>query len=432
MRVAVGALALWARAWRAGKPAARCWPAARPTSTAPLVPPPPPSLPPGRAAADRRRSGWRWRRPKRRSPRPVLEAGRLASVFASSNGDGAVIDAILEALAGPAPGGLADPVPQLRPQQPAGLLVDRRRQPGASTSLGCWDDTFAAALLQAAAKASARGSRCCSAPTTCRAAAAGRGAADPLPFAMAMVADASGRRWSGRRAGGRLRCRRRVPGIGTRLRVAALARNPPRAPCGCSRRWRAGGTATVQLGLSRRLCTSRSRSRPCSTAPASLRLIPHGAGCACWTRSRLGRRLHPLPQPRPPRPGEPAAPRRAPARPCAWSSSACRRWRCTARWSAAARSRRASSPACARWRSRCEFADELPDDAWRSGRARSRRSGAATSTASTSAPAAGRVCSGQAVIMLPAPRMKRALVTGGSQPDRRRHLPAAGRRRAWP
>ena len=50
-------------------------------------------------------------------------------------------------------------------RRPTGRSASASR--GASTSLGCWDATFAASLLHAAAKASdAPASRCCSAPTT--------------------------------------------------------------------------------------------------------------------------------------------------------------------------------------------------------------------------------------------------------------------------
>ena len=50
-----------------------------------------------RATANRPRSGWRWRAAEARCEAPgSLDVSRLASVFASANGDGAVIDAILE------------------------------------------------------------------------------------------------------------------------------------------------------------------------------------------------------------------------------------------------------------------------------------------------------------------------------------------------
>ena len=112
----------------------------------------------GRAPADQpRRSGWRWRAAEA-SLRSAgsLDVPRLASVFASANGDGAVIDAILRTLA-------SRRTRSRRPSSTTRCTTARRptgrsaaRSDGASTSLGCWDASFAAALLQAAAKASSR------------------------------------------------------------------------------------------------------------------------------------------------------------------------------------------------------------------------------------------------------------------------------------
>ena len=86
----------------------------------------------------------------------IADPSRLHSVFASADGDGAVIGSILTALAG------AERV--VSPTQfhnsvhnsPAAYWAIGSGIGGASTSLGGWDGAFASGLLHAAAKAAAR------------------------------------------------------------------------------------------------------------------------------------------------------------------------------------------------------------------------------------------------------------------------------------
>lgn len=81
-----------------------------------------------------------------------LPAAEMTSVFASANGDGALVHAILETL--------ADPEPQVSPTQfhnsvhnaPAGYWSIATGATRAATCLGCHDATAAAALLRAAAE----------------------------------------------------------------------------------------------------------------------------------------------------------------------------------------------------------------------------------------------------------------------------------------
>lgn len=110
---------------------------------------------------------------ERRRARPVVrlalavacEAVRMAGrppggmngVFASANGDGSLVHAILETL--------ADPAGQVSPTEfhnsvhnaPAGYWSIGAAAPGAVSSLGCHDSSAAAALLRAAAEAEVGG-----------------------------------------------------------------------------------------------------------------------------------------------------------------------------------------------------------------------------------------------------------------------------------
>ena len=160
MKVFVGALALLA-------PGLEGWEASREVLTgrrpfvapaAPFAPPSPPSLPP----AERRRTTAAIRLAVAAADAALLAsslkdaATDLASVFSSSNGDGAVIDAILQALA--APERAVSPTQfhnSVHNSPPAYWAIGARAR-GSSTSFGCWNDSFAAGLLHAVAKASAR------------------------------------------------------------------------------------------------------------------------------------------------------------------------------------------------------------------------------------------------------------------------------------
>ncbi|MFT8243679.1 beta-ketoacyl synthase chain length factor [Roseomonas sp. BN140053] len=86
-----------------------------------------------------------------------LDPASLDSVFASSNGDGAVVGAILDALA--TPDGVVSPTQFHNSVHNAaagywGIGTGSTRP---SVSLGCHDDTFAAGLLQAAVQVATRG-----------------------------------------------------------------------------------------------------------------------------------------------------------------------------------------------------------------------------------------------------------------------------------
>jgi hypothetical protein len=115
-------------------------------------PPPPPVLP----ATERRRAGVTVRLALTVAQQAMAMAGEaiggVRSVFGSSNGDGAVVHAILEEL--------ARPDPQVSPTQfhnsvhnaAAGYWTIATASHEAATSLGCHDATFGAALLKAIAE----------------------------------------------------------------------------------------------------------------------------------------------------------------------------------------------------------------------------------------------------------------------------------------
>jgi Beta-ketoacyl synthase, N-terminal domain len=153
VKVFVGALALLAPGLEGWAAAREVLAGRRPYIAAPLVPPPPQSLPP----AERRRTTATIRLAMAAAEASIAaagaEAGRLASVFASSNGDGAVVGSILEALAGPTRVVSPTQFHNSVHNSPAAYWGIGSRSMGASTSFGCHDDTFAAGLLHAAAKA---------------------------------------------------------------------------------------------------------------------------------------------------------------------------------------------------------------------------------------------------------------------------------------
>ena len=116
--------------WGTGLPG---WPASQPVLAgvqafvANEASPPPSAL---LSATERRRTGVAARLAliiaQHASEMAGIAPGAIPSVFATSNGDGAVVHTILEALAvGSA--GVTDAVPQLRAQYGGWLLVDRNR-----------------------------------------------------------------------------------------------------------------------------------------------------------------------------------------------------------------------------------------------------------------------------------------------------------------
>ncbi|MFO1035837.1 MAG: beta-ketoacyl synthase chain length factor [Geminicoccaceae bacterium] len=135
------------------------WAAAREVLTgrtswepSPVTPPAPACL----APAERRRAGLVTRLAMAAAAEATagLETSGLPSVFGSSNSDGAVVAAILEALAGPPP-------VQVSPTQfhnsvhnaSAAYWGIGRADMSSSVTVACHDDTFAASLLHAAARA---------------------------------------------------------------------------------------------------------------------------------------------------------------------------------------------------------------------------------------------------------------------------------------
>ncbi len=127
----------------------------RPYVPADLVPPSPGSLPPN----ERRRASAAVRLAVAAAEAAVaasrLPATDLASVFGSSNGDGAVVGSVLGALSVPRPAVSPTAFHNSVHNTPAAYwaIGSGCRRP--STSLGCHDDTFAAALLRAASQAAA-------------------------------------------------------------------------------------------------------------------------------------------------------------------------------------------------------------------------------------------------------------------------------------
>jgi len=128
-----------------------------PWCPAPVVPPPPAGL----APTERRRTGAAVRLALAVAAEAAassgLESASLETVFASSNGDGAVVGSILETLA--TPGGAISPTQFHNSVHNAaagywGIAVGSGR---ASVSLGGHDDTVATGLMQAVAAVVARG-----------------------------------------------------------------------------------------------------------------------------------------------------------------------------------------------------------------------------------------------------------------------------------
>jgi hypothetical protein len=157
MRVYVRGVALWGpglEGWEASRPVL----AGEANHVARESPPPAPAiLPP----TERRRAGLAVRLAlnvaQGASAMAGLPAASLRNVFASSNGDGAVIHAILETLA--TGDGLVSPTQFHNSVHNAavGYWTIGAGSAQAATCLGCHDDTFPAALLKAAAEARVEG-----------------------------------------------------------------------------------------------------------------------------------------------------------------------------------------------------------------------------------------------------------------------------------
>jgi hypothetical protein len=157
MKVAVGAIALLGPGldgWSASRQVLAG--AASYVATPPQLPAPT-SLPP----AERRRTTPTIRLAMAAAEATLaaaapLDPSGLASVFASANGDGTVIDAILATLATPQRAVSPTQFHNSVHNSPAAYWAIGHGSNGPSASLGCWDASFAAGLLQAAAKVQAR------------------------------------------------------------------------------------------------------------------------------------------------------------------------------------------------------------------------------------------------------------------------------------
>ena len=157
MRVGIAAAAILGPGlpgWEASLPVLR---GEVPWAEAPVALPPPASLPP----TERRRTSAAVRLAlavgAEAAARSGIAAAALDTVFASSNGDGAVVGAILDALA--EPGGAISPTQFHNSVHNAaagywGIAAGSSRS---SVSLGGHDDAFATGLLAAAAHVAARG-----------------------------------------------------------------------------------------------------------------------------------------------------------------------------------------------------------------------------------------------------------------------------------
>ena len=155
-------LAGWEAFGRRCSPAARRYPRSRRRCRRRR----PPSWPPTSGAAPGRWCALPSPSRRRRPTWPDCAAAEMTSVFASANGDGALVHAILETL--------ADPEPQVSPTQfhnsvhnaPAGTGRSPPAPPVPATCLGCHDAT---ARRRPAARRwrsrSRRTGRCCSAST---------------------------------------------------------------------------------------------------------------------------------------------------------------------------------------------------------------------------------------------------------------------------
>ena len=136
--------------WAASRPVLA---GAAPYLPAPVIAPPSPLLPPN----ERRRTVETVRLALAVGKEAFDMAGRdtaeTATVFASSGGDGATIHQILETLA--TPGGEMSPTRFHNSvhNAPAGYWTIAARSRAPSTSLSCYDASFAAGLLEAAVQA---------------------------------------------------------------------------------------------------------------------------------------------------------------------------------------------------------------------------------------------------------------------------------------
>ena len=152
MRAYVTGVAVWG-------PGLAGWEASRPilAGEAPYVatatPPPLPSI---LSATERRRTGTTVRlalaAAQAATEMAGLEPDALRSVFASANGDGAVVHAILETLAGTDRSVSPTHFHNSVHNAAAGYWTIATGSGAAATCLGCHDATFAAALLKAMAE----------------------------------------------------------------------------------------------------------------------------------------------------------------------------------------------------------------------------------------------------------------------------------------
>ena len=157
MRVHAGAFALLA-------PGLASWAEARPVlagqrdwQPATLSLPPPPGLPP----AERRRTSPVVRLAMAAADATLAASGLepriLASLFASSNGDGEVVGGLLATLATTPRDVSPTQFHKSVHNTPAAFWAIAHQAMGPSTSIGCHDDTVPMALLEAAATVAAEG-----------------------------------------------------------------------------------------------------------------------------------------------------------------------------------------------------------------------------------------------------------------------------------
>ncbi|NVN09753.1 beta-ketoacyl synthase chain length factor [Nguyenibacter vanlangensis] len=152
MRVAVRGVSVWGPGLSGWAQAARVLRGEAPWVAAPVQPPPPASLP----ANERRRAGAVTRLALALAEDACTQAGlapaEVRGVFASSNGDGAVLDDILRALT--TPGGDVSPTRFHNSvhNTAAGYWTIGHASLAPAVALGCFDWSFGQGLLKAAAE----------------------------------------------------------------------------------------------------------------------------------------------------------------------------------------------------------------------------------------------------------------------------------------
>ena len=157
MRAGVAGVGVWSpglQGWEQARAVLRGTAPFRPDAA---FPPPPPIL----SATERRRTGLAVRLALSAAQQATEMAGlapdSLRSVFGSSNGDGAVIHAILETLSGDERSVSPTQFHNSVHNAAAGYWTIATGSATAATCLGCHDATFAASLLKAMAELASEG-----------------------------------------------------------------------------------------------------------------------------------------------------------------------------------------------------------------------------------------------------------------------------------